>query len=94
MAALLSRPLSVKFNTYSMKGLSHNEVLLELEKTIPKADIKSIQIQECECVVSVSSVIANNKLILSSTNIQYYKTGELSRCRMFVNKCHNQGHPL
>jgi len=38
MAALLSRPLSVKFNTYSMKGLSHNEVLLELEKTIPKAD--------------------------------------------------------
>ena len=54
-----------------MKGLSHNEVLLELEKTIPKADIKSIQIQERECVVSVSSVIANNKLILSSTNIQY-----------------------
>jgi len=54
-----------------MKGLSHNEVLLELEKTIPKADIKSIQTQERECVVSVSSVIAINKLILSSTNIQY-----------------------
>ena len=51
-----------------MKGLSHNEVLLELEKTIPKADIKSIQIKERECVVSV---MAKNKLILSSTNIQY-----------------------
>ena len=69
MAALLSKPLSVKCNTYSMmKGLSHNEVLSELEKTIPKADIKSIQIKERECVVSV---MAKNKLILSSTNIQY-----------------------
>ena len=61
----------MKLNTYSMKGLSHNEVILELEKTIPKADIKSIQIKERECVVSVSSVMTKNKLILSSTNIQY-----------------------
>ena len=45
-------------------------MLAEIEKTIDKSDIKSIQLTEKECVISVSSNDAKNKLILNPTCFQ------------------------
>ena len=70
MADLLSRPLSIKFSTNNLRGISHNDVLAGLEKTVSKNDIKSIQIKEKECIITLTSNEVKNKLILGSTIIK------------------------
>lgn len=70
MAGLLSRPLSVRFSTFQLRGLTHIDVLEALEENIEKEKIKSIQIKEKECVVTVADQETKTKLILSATNLK------------------------
>ncbi|WAR08555.1 YTX2-like protein, partial [Mya arenaria] len=70
MADLLTRPLSVKFSTNNLRGISHNDVLAGLEKTLNRNEIKSIQIKQKECIITLTSTEVKNKLILGTTNIK------------------------
>jgi len=53
-----------------MRKLNHSDVLAEIEKNVKKPDVKSIQIKEKECIVTLASLEAKNKLIIGTSNIQ------------------------
>jgi hypothetical protein len=49
----INRNLSVHFNSKLFTGIKHEDILSELEKEINLEDIKSIQMTEKSCIVSV-----------------------------------------
>ena len=66
----MERPLSVKFPTTNLRGISHYDVLSALETKIEKDNIKSVQLKEKECIVTLSDVEGKNKLLISTINIK------------------------
>jgi hypothetical protein len=67
---LMWRPLSVHFSTKFINRITHDEVLSSIITFIDKKDIKSIQITESECIITLSSAEIKSKVILHGLRIQ------------------------
>ena len=66
----MERPLSVKFSTFNIRGINHHDVLQALETKVRRNVIKSVQLKEKECIVTVENSEAKNTLLISRLNIK------------------------
>ena len=71
----INRNLSVHFNSKLFTGIKHEDILSELENEINLEDIKSIQMTEKSCIVTLKSEQAKYN---SSTRKFHWKTGQLT----------------
>ena len=66
----MERPLSVKFSLYNFRGIKHHDVLETLQTCIETENIKSIQMKEKECIITVANIEEKNKLLVNTFDIQ------------------------
>lgn len=59
----LKRHLSIKFNTKQFKGITHKDILDELEKHINLENVSAVQITETNCIVTLKDETTKNDLI-------------------------------
>ena len=62
--AFIKRDLSVQFSTKFFKGKSHEMIIDQLKETIDLDQVKSMQLTENSCIVSVEDSETKDKLIL------------------------------
>jgi len=72
MADLMSRPMSLSFNTRFLNRLKHEEVVSAInEKVNTNIEcIKTIQITEKKCIITVSDESTKQDLVLSGLSLQ------------------------
>ncbi|VDI82974.1 F-box and WD-40 domain protein 5 [Mytilus galloprovincialis] len=68
--ANIQRTLSVHFYTRGFKGITHDEIIKELEKQIELESVKSIQLTEKSCVVPLSDIDAKERLVQCDLTIK------------------------
>ncbi|CAG2229241.1 CNBP [Mytilus edulis] len=68
--ANIQRTLSVHFYTRGFKGITHDEIIKELEKQIDLESVKSIQLTEKSCVVTLSDIDAKERLVQCDITIK------------------------
>ncbi|CAG2252119.1 CNBP [Mytilus edulis] len=68
--ANIQRTLSVHFYTRGFKGITHDEIIKELEKQIELESVKSIQLTEKSCVVTLSDIDAKERLVQCDLTIK------------------------
>ncbi|CAG2236941.1 unnamed protein product [Mytilus edulis] len=68
--ANIQRTLSVHFYTRGFKGITHDEIIKELEKQIKLESVKSIQLTEKSCVVTLSDIDAKERLVQCDLTIK------------------------
>jgi hypothetical protein len=59
----INRHLSLHFNSKLFTGIKHEDILTELEKEVYLEDIKSIQMTEKSCIVTLNSEQAKYKIL-------------------------------
>jgi hypothetical protein len=65
----INRNLSVHFNSKLFTGIKHEDILYELKKEINLEDIKSIQMTEKSCIVTLKSEQAKYKILNSEISL-------------------------
>ncbi|CAG2194773.1 CNBP [Mytilus edulis] len=68
--ANIQRTLSVHFYTRGFKGITHDEIIKELEQQIKLESVKSIQLTEKSCVVTLSDIDAKERLVQCDLTIK------------------------
>ena len=72
--AKVNRNMSIHFNMRFFKGFKHEDIVNELEKEIQRDDIKSLQLTEKNCIVTLNSAQAKIRLltngIVNSTEVK------------------------
>ena len=63
--ALVQRHLSIQFNTYQFKGITHGEILQEIEDLVELNKVKSVQFTEKHCIISLRDN-DSKELVMSS----------------------------
>jgi hypothetical protein len=66
----INRNLSVHFNSKLFTGIKHEDIVLELEKEINLVNIKSIQMTETSCIVTLNSEYAKYKIPNSEISLK------------------------
>jgi len=66
----INRNLSVHFNSKWFTGIKHEDILSELEKEVNLEDIKSIQLTEKSCIVTLNSEQAKYKILNSEISLK------------------------
>ena len=66
----INRNLSVHFNSKLFTGIKHEDILSELENEINLEDIKSIQMTEKSCIVTLKSEQAKYKILNSEISLK------------------------
>jgi hypothetical protein len=61
--AKVQRHLFIHFNTRFFKGITHEEILSEVEKKVELDNVGSVQFTETDCIISVKDLNTKEKLI-------------------------------
>jgi hypothetical protein len=67
----INRNLSMHFHSKLFIGIKHEDVLSEFEKEVNLEDIKSIQMTETSCIVTINSEQAKYKILNSEILLKY-----------------------
>lgn len=70
MTDQVRRHLSIHFSNRFFKGITHEEILSALEEIIDKQSVKSIQITEKNCVITVTDFPPKEKLLSSGITLR------------------------
>ena len=54
---LIQRKRSIHYSTKHIKGITHAEILEQIERTIETDRIKAIQITERDCIVTKNDIV-------------------------------------
>ena len=73
--AKVQRHVSIHFNTSFFKGITHEEILSEVEKKVELDNVGSVQFTETDCIISVKDLITKEKFISGGITL---KTGQLT----------------
>ena len=68
--AFIKRDLSVQFSTQFFKGISHEMIIDQLKETIDLDQVKSVQLTENSCIVSVEDSETKDKLIINGLTLK------------------------
>ena len=68
--AFIKRDLSVQFSTHFFKGISHEMIIDQLKETIDLDQVKSVQLTENSCIVSVEDSETKDKLIINGLTLK------------------------
>ena len=68
--AFIKRDLSVQFSTKFFKGISHEMIIDQLKETIDLDQVKSVQLTENSCIVSVEDSETKDKLIINGLTLK------------------------
>ena len=68
--SVITRPLTVRFNTRHFSRLAHDEVMSGIEDVVDLAEIKAIQITENNCLITVGSNETKEQLIIDGISIR------------------------
>ena len=71
MSELLTRPMSVHFYHRFLKGLTHEKILGAIEQSIGRDKLKSIQILDKTCVITVKDENSKTTLLTESIVIDF-----------------------
>ena len=70
MVDKVNRLLSIQFSTRFFKGLRHEDGLCAIESEVIRDNIKSVQITESDCVVTLKDQIYNERLLANGIEIK------------------------
>ena len=65
----IKRDLSVQFSTQFFKGISHETIIDQLKETIDLDKVKSVQLTENSCILSVEDSETKDKLIINGLTL-------------------------
>ncbi|CAG2188893.1 unnamed protein product [Mytilus edulis] len=68
----IQRYKSVHFSSKYIKGITHTDILNELEKYINREKVKAIQLTERECVVTVDDQASKTLLLIKGIELKNY----------------------
>ena len=68
--AFVQRHLSIQFNIRLFKGVTHGEILREIEKIVSLEKVKSIQFTETYCVISLEDANSKEKIATSGITLR------------------------
>ena len=74
--AFVQRHLSIQFNTYQFKGITHGEILQEIEKLVELDKVKSVQFTEKHCIISLGDneskeLVMSSGIALKNRSVQF-----------------------
>lgn len=70
MGDQVRRHLSIHFSTRNFKGITHEDILNSVLKTVEADTVKSIQITEKECVITLNDFAPKDKLLSSGITVK------------------------
>jgi hypothetical protein len=68
--AKVQRHVSIHFNTIFFKGVTHEEILSEIEKKVELDNVGSVQFIETHCNISVKDLNWKEKIIFGGITLK------------------------